>query len=246
MASSILVKVVGFGEAERHSLNTLFRLSEGSDLTYGLWTSDSSKAADVVLIDVDSHDANAEMALAEIEADGPKLICVGDLPVESAWRSFKRPVDWGALVGVLDAVFVSEIHNPFDAAPTESPQDEFGFDGKVCLLVGFDRENALYLRARLALAGMCDVDEADSVIQANAEMRHRHYGLVIVDMGLNDLGTWGFVQALTGWDAPRRSVVVASAKLTRKTQELADQFGCAGVLGIPFEPQQVCNLLLRV
>jgi CheY-like chemotaxis protein len=245
MASSILVKVVGFGEAERHSLNTLFRLSEGSDLTYGLWTEDSPKSADVVLIDVDSKEAAAEMALAEIDSD-PKLICVGDLPVESAWRSFKRPVDWGALVGVLDAVFVSEIHNPFEAAQTQSPQDEFSFDGKVCLLVGFSRENGLYLRARLALAGMCDVDEADSVIQANAEMRHRHHGLVIVDMGLNDLGTWGFVQAMTGWDAPRRSVVVATAKPSRKTQELADQFGCAGVLNMPFEPQQVSNLLQRV
>jgi CheY-like chemotaxis protein len=77
-------------------------------------------------------------------------------------------------------------------------------------------------------------------------MRHRHHGLVIIDMSLNDLGTWRFVQALTGWGALRRSVVVATAKLSHKTQELADQFGCAGVLSMPFEPQQVRNLLQRV
>jgi hypothetical protein len=124
MASSILVKVVGFGEAERHLLNTLFQLSEGSDLTYGLWTADSPTAADVVLINVDSKEAAAEMALAETDSS-PKFICVGDLPMDSIWCSFKRPLDWGALVEALDAVFVSKIHDPVGAAPIGSAQDEF-------------------------------------------------------------------------------------------------------------------------
>jgi len=244
MASSILVKVVGFGEAERHSLNTLFRLSEGSELTYALWTNEASRAPDVVLIDVDSPLAAVEMAEPESTSD-VKRICVGEMPVESAWRSFKRPVDWGALVGVLDAVFVAELQPSFDSTLIDN-QEDFGQERKVCLLVGFNREDGFYLRARMALAGLCDVDEAESVIDANAELKHRHYALVVVNLGLNDLGTWGFVQALAGWNTPKRAVMVATDAPNRKTLELAEQFGCTGVLNMPFEPQQVMGLLQRV
>src|SRR4051812_26749439 len=99
--SNIWVKVVGFTETERHSLNTLFRLSAKNNNAYALWTSEGAAAPHIALIDVDSYEAGLEMASPNFNPN-LKLICVGARATENAWRSFERPVEWSALVTALD------------------------------------------------------------------------------------------------------------------------------------------------
>lgn len=247
MASNICVKVVGFSETERHSLNTLFRLSEGGGLTYALWTPEALVPPDVSLIDVDSREAGAEFSTPDFDATH-KRICVGRQTVESAWRSFQRPVDWGALVDVLDTVFVSGggTDHLVDFEMTMPVKTEAAPQTKMCLLVGFSGENGMYLRARLALAGLYVVDDAESILQAHVKVHQQQYALVIVDLGSNDTGSWGFVQALTDWTSPHRAVVVATTTPSRRVVELAEQYGCTGILDIPFAPQRVMSLLQRI
>ena len=76
MGPSVYVKVVGFRDAERHALNTLFRLSIGRPASYGLWTPEAPVAPQLVLIDLDAEDAGAAL-----DAAGPdsklQLICIG-------------------------------------------------------------------------------------------------------------------------------------------------------------------------
>ena len=61
MASPTWVKVVGFSDAERHSLNTMFRLSEHLTPAYMLWTPETPSQPHVALIDVDSYEGGPEL-----------------------------------------------------------------------------------------------------------------------------------------------------------------------------------------
>ena len=42
MSNTIWIKVVGFSQAERHTLNTLFRVSVPEDTHYSLWNPEGS------------------------------------------------------------------------------------------------------------------------------------------------------------------------------------------------------------
>ena len=106
MSSSIWVKVVGFSANERHSLNTLFRLSVRQTPAYCLWTPDAPAPPHVTLIDTDCHEAEVELASPTFNPH-LKIICVGSKSHTNAWRSFQRPVDWNAMVQVLDGLFAS-------------------------------------------------------------------------------------------------------------------------------------------
>ncbi len=245
MASNISVKVVGFYDAERHSLNTLLRLSEGADVAFAEWTADASAAPDVVLIDADSIGAAPVIAATAAQPD-QKVISVGNTPVEHAWRSFQRPVDWTALLEVLSAVALAQSDGSQDVTLHEPTHQGFATDTKACLLVGFSLENGLYLRARLALAGLYEVDEAESAAQAQVKIKHRAFGLVMVDLSSNDMGAWAMVQSKTQWSEPHRCVVVATGDRSKRTRQMTEQLGCTGVLEIPFAPLQVVTVLNQV
>ena len=71
------MQVIGFSDAERHALNTLFRLSEGREPTYAAWAGVEGEPgqADVVLVDGES--AEAVLAHVREERPGQRLIWVG-------------------------------------------------------------------------------------------------------------------------------------------------------------------------
>ena len=116
----------------------------------------------------------------------------------------------------------------------------------VCLVVGLAPEQRLYLRARLALAGHTEMDEADTAAQASQLLSQRHYDLMIIGLDLADADPWGLVEALKDMPAPPRSVVLATAAPTWTVMERADQLGCAGLLEIPFIPRQVLGILRKI
>jgi CheY-like chemotaxis protein len=245
VASSTWVKVVGFSDQERHSLNTLFRLSERHTPSYALWKPDAPSPPHVALIDVDSYEAGLEMASPSFNPN-LKLICVGAEPPPQAWRTFQRPVDWNALVRELDHLFAPQADLDIDLGFGDGQDKTVPPGVKVCMLVGMTREQRLYLRSRLALAGLTEVDDAETAGQASTLMSQRQYELVVIGLELSDADPWSLVQALKGLPVPTRSVIVATESPTWASMERAEQMACTGLLEIPFNPKQVLKLLQQV
>jgi CheY-like chemotaxis protein len=245
MKSNVWVKVVGFSDVERHSLNTLFRLSFRRAPSYSLWTPEAASPPHVALIDVDSYAAGMELASPSLNPN-LKIISVGAQSPAKAWRSFQRPVDWHALVQVLDGLFASQAEVDIDLGWDEL-QDKIVPPGvKVSLVVGMARDERLYLRTRLALAGLTDVDESESVAQAVTRISQRHYDLVVVSLELKDADPWALVRTLKGLLAPPHAVIVVTSTPSWTAMEQAERLGCTGLLEIPFNPRQVLGLLQKV
>ncbi|MFZ2307055.1 MAG: hypothetical protein WAW73_08385 [Rhodoferax sp.] len=244
MSSTIWVKVVGFSAIERHSLNTLFRLSAHQMPEYCLWTPDAPAPPHVSLIDMDCHEAEVELASPTFNPHA-KIICVGAKSHEQAWRSFPRPVDWNAMVQVLDGLFATQgyvdVDTGFDTMADDAPPGM-----RVTLLVGLKLEERMYLRARLSLAGLTDVDEADTAEQASSAVSRRHYDVAIVSLELSDADPWALVQTFQGLMVPPQAIIVASENPTWPAMEKAEKMGCIGLLEIPFNPPQVLGLLHKV
>jgi hypothetical protein len=245
MAAVVWVKVVGFSDTERHSLNTLFRLSEGAFPAYALWTPETQAAPSVLLLDVDSYEAGLEMVSPSFNSN-IKYICVGDEPVCDAWRSFARPVDWSALIRVLDSLFSSLGDLDIDVGLHDDAEKPVPPGVRVSLLVGMSHEERLYLRARLALAGLTDVDEVDTAKEANVRTALRHYDLVVVSLDGVDAAPWDLIAGLKDLPEPPQAVLVATHAPSWPSMERAEQLGCLGLLEIPFNPQQVIDLLHKV
>lgn len=245
VTSTIWVKVLGFSDAERHSLNTLFRLSAHHDAAYALWTADVGAPPNVALVDVDSYEADLDRASPSFNGN-LKRICVGSRATDNAWRSLQRPVDWNMLVQVLDELFASQEDVDIDIFEEEPSERTVPPGVKVSLVVGLTREERLYLRARLALAGLLDVDDAETAVEASVRISQRHYDLVIISLELADAEPWALVQTLQDMPTPTGSVIVVTALPSWRAMEQAERLGCTGLLEIPFNPRQVMDLLERV
>ena len=245
MASPVWVKVVGFTDVERHSLNTLFRLSERMFPSYALWSRDAPSPPQVALMDVDSYEASLELASPSFNPH-LKLICVGNGPPSHAWSSFARPVDWPALVHVLDGLFSNPGAVDIDIGHEPGVDKPVPPGVRVSLVVGLSREERLYLRARLSIAGLTDVDEVDTVAQALENVAHRRYNLVVLSLDLAHTDPWQLVQALNKLPEPPHAVLVATQSPSWLAMERSEQHGCLGLLEIPFNPRQVVDLLQKV
>lgn len=245
MASTVLIKVVGFSDVERHSLNTLFRLSGRAGPQYSLWTPDSAGPAQVALIDVDSYEAGLELVSPSFNPN-LKMICVGAEAPTLAWRTVQRPVDWAAMVGLLDELFVATADASDSTDSTEVPAAHLPPGVKQALLAGLPLEACLYLRARLALAGITAVDEVQTVAQLDDRVKARDYDVVLVHVNDAVLDPWVMVKHLQDLEKPVRSVVAVSTNTSWKTANLAERMGCIGVMEMPFNPLQVIGLLQKV
>lgn len=245
MSSSIWVKVVGFSAMERHSLNTLFRLSVRQSPAYCLWSQDAPAPPNVALIDMDCHEAGVELASPTFNPN-LKIICVGANTHARAWRSFQRPVDWNALLQALDGLFASQSHVDVATGLDTLGEQAVPPGVRVTLLVGLTHEQGMYLRARLSLAGLADVDEALTAEEASACVARRHYDVVIVSLELGDADPWALVQMFKAMLAPPQAVIVTTENPSWFVMERAEQAGCVGLLEIPFNPPQVMGLLQKV
>ena len=178
MAQRVFIKVVGFTDVERHALNTVFRLSEERETQYTLWTEEQAEAPQLALLDAQAHEAHVE---AESRANaGIKFVWIGDNPPANAWRVFRRPLAWSEVVQAMDQLF-APADLDFDLAFDEEPggpdtqPSQLGEaepePGKRALIASSDRDERLYMRARLALAHLTQADEAETAAQALELMR---------------------------------------------------------------------------
>lgn len=244
MAATVLVKVVGFSDVERHSLNTLFRLSGREGPQYALWTPEAAGPAQVALIDVDSYEAGLELVSPNFNTN-LKMICVGAGAPTRAWRTVQRPVDWAAMVGLLDELFVPAADVDIDISLDEVHDLPLPPGIKLALLAGLPLEARFYLRARLALAGITALDEVQTVAQLDDSVKARQYDLVLVHVNDDAVDPWVLVKHLQDLEKPVKTVVAVSANSSWKTTNLAERMGCIGLIEMPFNPLQVIGLLQK-
>ena len=113
------------------------------------------------------------------------------------------------------------------------------------LLVDPIRDDRLYLRARLSLAGLIDVDEVESTAQAMNRLRDQHYDIVVVNVDTLD-EPWTLVERLVSAHPPVESVVVTTANRSWAMHERAEQAGCRALLDKPFDPSLVYRVFQMV
>ena len=246
MAITVWVKVVGFSDAERHSLNTIFRVSRPDGPNYVLWTPEDAASPNVAVIDVDSYEAGLDMVSPGFNPH-LKMIAVGDSAPLGAWRAVQRPVDWAAMVQMLDELFSVQQEVDIDIfadtfpAPLSTPPGL-----RTALLVGLPPECAYYLRARLALAGVLVVDEAQSLAQCSDKLTERSYELAVVYVDPATQDPWRYAKYLQDLPQPPCTVLGVMPSPDFRALRLAESMGCAALLEVPFNPQQVIAALQRV
>jgi CheY-like chemotaxis protein len=114
---------------------------------------------------------------------------------------------------------------------------------RTSLLVDSSREDRLYLRARLALAGHTEVDDAKTGAQALELAKNRPYDLVIVGLDLPDMDGWSLIRQLMCLEPSIGSVIVTTTDKSWYMREHATAAGCLGLLEKPYLPSQLVQLL---
>ncbi|MDO9400879.1 MAG: response regulator [Polaromonas sp.] len=127
---TVFVKVFGFGDAERHALNTLFRLSQYGPIAYMLWSDEAPVKAEALLMDGESWEAGVELARPSFEP--LPLIWVGNYAPQQAIAVFQRPLRWPEVIDAMDQLFGPS--TPVSSSPLLQP----GFEGEGRADLDFD------------------------------------------------------------------------------------------------------------
>ena len=259
----LFVKYYGFTEVERHALQTVFRLSESHETVYSPWTPESPDAPEVLLVDGDSWEA--VVALANPMHDGIRLVWVGDNAPAAAWQVFPAPVRWSTVIEALDAEFapVSSAALSLDLDLMHAQDLDVHFDGqddtapmalesagptatRRVLVVDAKRDPRLYLRAKLAAAGLYEVDEAASAAEALALLGIHTYHLVMVDLGLTDMDSWQLVKAVDSHRPAIAHLFITGIDPAWRRGLQARYSGAQVYLPKPLDPDKLTALLQNI
>jgi CheY-like chemotaxis protein len=247
-AQRIFVKVVGFTDVERHALNTVFRLSEHREVVYCLWLADAPEPPRLALVDGQSYEARLELA-APHDAD-MKLIWVGAVAPANAWRRFERPLSWPDVLSAMDEVFASpeaiDLDLDFDSDALDTRPPEPQEPGKRALIASADRNERLYLRAKLALAELTVADEAETGAQALELARAHQYAVALVDFGLPDMNGWAFLKELAQARPAIPHLILTKTKASLGERVRAWFAGAAGCFDKPPHPGKLQDLLQKI
>ncbi len=264
----IFVKFYGFSDAERHALDTVFRLSESHEVVYAAWAPQAEGVPaepDILLIDGDNWEAVLE--LAKPAHDALKLIWVGEGAPLHAWRVFAAPVRWSAVLEALDAEFapltskalsadlaLSHEHDldvvldeaDDDTEPAALEGDTDMTAQRRVLLVDASRDDRLYLRAKLASEGLHEVDEASCGAEALELLGAQTYHLVVVDLGLGDMDSWTLIRAI-GKTQPALAHLIVTGAVPGWMRQLRAYFaGAEAYLAKPLHPGVLKSLLQKI
>lgn len=258
MAQRAFVKVVGFSAAERHALNTAFRLSDERLAPYTLWAAGVSGAPTLLLLDGESAEAAVELAAPS--AHDARLIWIGANRPAQTWRHFERPISWTQVIEAIDDLFgwkpPATIEEAIDldlgggteAMDTQPPDTQPSPDHQPhprALIVSADQQQRLYLRARLSLAGLTFVDEAESAGQAVELSKRLTYEVAVVEHNPPQVDGWMLLKRLRQVGPDRPSVI-----LTKVHGSLLDRLrawfgGTSGFLPTPPEPAELERVLRK-
>lgn len=246
-AQRVFVKVVGFTDVERHALNTVFRLSEQRETIYWLWQEGAPEPPQLALIDGQSYEAPVE--LASPSDPDLKLIWIGTDAPADAWRSFERPLSWPEVLSAMDELFAPppaldldlDFDSEVDTLPP--PPDE---PGKRALIASADRNERLYLRAKLALAELTHADEAETGAQALELARTHQYSVALLDFALPDVNGWTLLKELRQSHPAIPHVIITKDNASASERVRAWWAGAAGCFDKPPHPGKLHDLLQRV
>lgn len=240
MTGTVSVRVVGFGDGERHALNTLLRLSEQRETRYQLWQ--GGPGPDLALIDSQSYEAVLEMESPSNA--GLKMIWIGAGTPPQARRCFQRPVQWAEVIAAMDELFAAQDGPDFELsmpAPIDAEYPE-----RRALIASADREHRLYLRARLALAQLTQADEAATGADALELARRNRYDLALVDLGLPGADGWKLVRQLRAGRPRIHHLIATNGKATAGERMRAWLAGAANLPAGSIDPAQLHALLVRI
>ena len=239
MVQRIFIQVIGFGEEERHALNTVFRLSEQCRTMYQLWTPHASEPARVALLDGDSYEAG--LFAASPLQEGLRMLWIGSNPPAAVWRSLQRPISWTEVIEAIDLALAAEQGVDLDLGEPRVPMS-----GKLALIVSPDAAQRLYLRARLALARVTLADEATSAAQALELARDRQYDVAMVDCAVADQNAWTLLRQLRKGRRPIPHVALTKHRRSVPERLRAWLGGAEAFLGQPPHPDRLEAFLSRV
>ena len=249
----VFVTVVGFSDEERHALNVLFRLSEEHEGAFSLWEPYAPGAPRLAIIDGQSQGAQAE-------AESPRnadvaMIWVGPDAPQRAARVYQRPIAWGEVVQAMDELFPVSIDfdlglDPIDTEPPDTqPPDTMPPDmppRRRALIAAADRDERLYLRARLSLADITQADEAENAAQALELARDNQYVLAVVDFRLPGAHGWDFLRELSHGQRPVTKVIVTASRPSLVDRVRARFSPATGFFVKPPDPGKLHDALLHV
>jgi CheY-like chemotaxis protein len=248
MAQRVFVKVLGFTDVERHALNTVFRLSEESDPAYTLWMPDAPDAPQLALIDGESYEARLEMESPAMQ--GLKLIWVGTAWPDDVWRTFQRPLSWPDVVRSMDELFAPaevldfDLDSDTEGPATQPPEPETS--PKRALIASPDRNERLYLRAKLALAQLTQADEAETAAQALELTRANHYEVALVDFDLPGFGGWDLLKELSNSKPAIPHVIITKDNASLVERARAWIGGAEAFFDKPPHPGKLHDLLRKI
>jgi CheY-like chemotaxis protein len=248
MAQRVFVKVLGFTDVERHALNTVFRLSEVNDPAYALWAADAPDAAQLALIDGDSYEARLEMESPAMQ--GLRLIWIGTAAPEGVWRTFQRPLSWADVVNSMDELFAPAETLDFDldseSGGPETLPPEPEAPRKRALIASSDRNERLYLRAKLALAQLTEADEAETAAQALELTRANQYEVALVDFGLPGVSGWDMLKELSNSRPAIPHVIITKDHASLVERARAWFGGAEAFFDKPPHPGKLHDLLRKI
>lgn len=136
----------------------------------------------------------------------------------------------------------------FDAVDTQPPETRPPDvpPRRRVLIVNADRDERLYFRAKLALAGLCEADEAGTAAQALELARDNDYVLAVVDFNLPDASGWKLLKELGEAPHPIAKVIMTKASPSLRERAQAWFAGVAGFFEKPPHPGKLHELLLKV
>lgn len=254
----IFVSVVGFTDVERHGLNTVFRLSEEREPCYALWAPLVAPGSDPVLGHadvalVDGECAEAVLAQAKALPQGQRLIWVGPGAPEHVWRVLDRPIHWATVLDDLDAVFAAQQIDSglldldiTEPAPLEPDADSEPRALRRALLVGSGADERTYLRARLALAGVVETDEADSTEGAMELMGRHAYCCGVFNLDDLHIDAWSLARVFS--ERFPQALTVGSSELAgplaawwsrRRVRRDTRRAGITALVSRPLQPPEI-------
>lgn len=111
------------------------------------------------------------------------------------------------------------------------------------LVVDADRDARLYLRARLAVAGRPQVDEAASAAEALQLINTRLYRLVILSLDLPDMDGWKLVEQVKASRPVIHELLLTGSRISPVDTVRAWFAGARACLRKPLDPRKLTELL---
>jgi DNA-binding response OmpR family regulator len=149
-------------------------------------------------------------------------------------------VDVGVGLGAIDFDFDEVETQPPDLSASDEPP------GRRALIVNADRDERLYIRAKLALAQLCEADEAETAAQALELARGGDYVVAVVDFNVPDADGWALFKGLGDGQRPISKVILTKSRPSLAERIHARIAGATGFFAKPPHPGKLHELLLKI